>query len=134
MTDTDTDMIVYEGKKHKQGGSGTKLCKPLVNDDTTAILNMALEVATARMGRPFEYPPTKQGLESFIQNTIDYFEHINAVNSDPELKQKIIPDIESWSVFLGISRVTLWKYAKRNSEWETVIEAKIGRASCRERV
>ena len=121
MTNTD-DLIVYEGKKHKASGSGTKVCKPLENNDTTAILDMALEVATARMGRPAEYPESKQGLENFIQRTIDYFEHVNATNSNPELKQKIVPDIESWSCFLGISRVTLWSYAKRGSEWEKTID------------
>ena len=120
--DNTEDLIVYEGKKHKTSGSGTKLCKPLENDDTTAILNMAIEVATARMGRPAEYPASKQGLEDFIQRTIDYFQSVNATNSNPDMKQKLIPDVESWAVFLGISRVTLWKYAKRNKEWAETID------------
>ena len=121
MTTTD-ELIVYKGKKNKESGSGTKVCKPLENDDTTAILDMALEVADKRMGRPAEYANSKQGLDTFVNTTIDYFEHVNAINSNPELKQKLIPDIESWSCYLGISRMTLWKYAKRGNEWENVID------------
>lgn len=119
--DTD-DLIVYEGKKKKTSGSGTKVCRPLENDDTTLLLTMAIDTAVAHMGRPAEYPATQKGLDDFVQQTIDYFEHVRTVNSDPELKQKIIPDVESWSVFLGISRVTLWKYAKRNKEWAETID------------
>ena len=34
----------------------------------------------------------------------------------------MIPDIEAWAVFLGITRQTLWTYEKRGSEWRDVIE------------
>ena len=119
---SNTDLIPYEGKKKKTSGSGTKLCKPLETNDMTAILDMAIEQSTARMGRPAEYPHTKQGLESFIQKTIDYFEYVNAVNANPELEQKLIPDIENWAVYLGVTRVTIWSYQNRGGEWKSTIE------------
>lgn len=122
MSDKNSELIPYEGKKKKTSGSGTKLCKPLETDDMTAILDMAIEQSTARMGRPAEYPHTPQGLDNFINKTIDYFEHINAVNANPELATKLIPDIESWSVFLGVTRVTLWSYQNRGGEWKDTIE------------
>ena len=122
MSDKNADLIPYEGKKKKTSGSGTKMCKPLQTNDMSAILDMAIDVSTQRMGRPAEYPHTPQGLDKFINKTIDYFEYINTVNANPELETKLIPDVESWSVFLGITRVTLWSYQNRGGEWKDTIE------------
>ncbi len=116
------DLVAYEGKKKKTSGSGTKMCKPLEVNDTTAILTMAIDVSISRTGRPAEYPFTKKGLDDFIQKTIDFFQYVNTVNSNPDIDRRLIPDIEAWAVFLGITRQTLWTYEKRGSEWRDVIE------------
>lgn len=117
----DTGLVPYEGKKKKKSGSGTKLCKPLETDDMTAILDMAIEVSTARMGRPAEYPFTAGGLDDFTNKTIDYFEYVNTINANPDLERKLIPDIENWAMFLGITRQTLWTYEQRGGEWKACI-------------
>ena len=119
---SNAELVPYEGKKKKTSGSGTKLCKPLETDDMTAILDLAIEVSTARMGRPAEYPFTAAGLEAFIHKTIDYFEHVNAINANPDLERKLIPDIESWAMFLGVTRQTIWGYQQRGNEWKDTIE------------
>ena len=116
------DLEVYEGKKKKTSGSGTKKCLPLETNDTTAILTMAIEVSTARMGRPAEYPNTKKGLDDFINKTIDFFQYLNATNSNPDLDRRLVPDIEAWACYCGITRQTIWTYEKRGSEWREVIE------------
>lgn len=118
----DTGLVPYEGKKKKTSGSGTKLCKPLETDDMTAILDMAIEVSTARMGRPAEYPYTTAGLDAFIQKTIDYFEYVNGINANPDLERKLIPDIENWAMYLGVTRQTIWTYQNRGKEWKDTIE------------
>lgn len=115
-------LVPYEGKKKKTSGSGTKLCKPLETNDMSVILDMAIAETTARMGRPAEYENSKVGLERFIQKSIDFFEHVNAVNANPELEQKLIPDIENWAIFLGVTRQTLWAYEQRGGEWKDVIQ------------
>ena len=118
----DNGLVPYEGKKGKRSGRGVKQCLPLETNDMTAILNMTIEVSTKRAGRPAEYPNTKQGLDEFIQCTIDYFEYVNTVNANPDLERKLIADIESWSVFLGITRQTLWIYEQRGGEWADCIQ------------
>ena len=107
-----------EIKPYKNKGT----CLPLDTDDMTAILTMTIAKSNERLGRPFHYPPSNQGLETFIQNTIDYFEYVNDINSNPELERKLIPDIENWCVFLGITRQTLFNYERRGPEWYDCIQ------------
>jgi hypothetical protein len=91
-------------------------------DDTTAILDMIIDKSTERMGRPCQYPNDKRGLEEFIQNTVSYFEHVNSINSNPDMERKLIPDIESWAVYLGITRNTILNYEGRGNAWYDVIQ------------
>ena len=110
-------LVPYEGKKKKTSGSGTKLCKPIETDDMTAILDMAIDVSTSRAGRPAEYPFTTEGLDRFINKTIDFFEYVNSINANPELERKLIPDIENWAMFMGITRQTIWTYQQCALVW-----------------
>ena len=108
-----TELQGYKNAKAK--------CLPMETDDTTAILDMIIDKSTERMGRPCQYENTKRGLESFIQNTVSYFEHVNAINSNPDMERKLIPDIESWAVYLGITRATIFNYEQRGNDWREVI-------------
>lgn len=96
-------------------------CAPLEKNDLTAILDMTITTSVQRLGRPSEYPNTKEGLQAFIDKTIDYFEYVKAVNENEELEQKLIPDIENWAVYLGITRQTIFTYEHRTPEWHDVI-------------
>lgn len=104
----------YKGAKAK--------CLPIEADDMTAILDMAIGQATARVGRPCVYSPDKEGLEQFINKSIDYLEYVKAVNQDKEAEQRLIPDIENWAVFMGITRNTLLNYEQRGAEWRDCIQ------------
>jgi len=110
-----TELQQYKGHKSAK-------CLPLECDDTTAILTMIIDKSTARMGRPCQYSNDKRGLEEFVQNTIEYFEYVNTVNSNPDLDKKLIPDIESWAVYLGITRNTILNYEQRGGNWLDVIQ------------
>ena len=111
-TEKTTELQRYKDAKAK--------CLPMETDDTTAILDMIIDKSTERMGRPCQYPNDKKGLEEFIQNTVSYFEYVNGVNSS-DMDKKLIPDIESWAVFLGITRATIFNYEQRGNEWREVI-------------
>lgn len=106
----------------KQSGKGMKLSEKIETDDMSAILDMAIDVSTARAGRPAEYPNTTAGIENFINKTIDYFEYVNSINANPELERKLIPDIENWAMYLGVTRQTIWSYQQRGKEWKDMIE------------
>ncbi len=109
-----------EIKPYKTKNKGE--CLPLEKDDLTAILTLTIDTSIKNMGRPHHYAPNTQGLDDFIQTTIDYFEYVNTLNSNQELERKLIPDIENWCVFLGITRKTLFNYEQRGNEWQECIQ------------
>ena len=97
-------------------------CIPLDKDDMTAILDMTITTMKNRGGRPFEYPQTEQGLATFRENTIAFFDYVKQVNQNPDLERKLIPDIEAWATYLGITRTTIFNYEKRGGEWAQTIQ------------
>lgn len=96
-------------------------CLPLETDDMSALLDMTIERCTARLGRPCHYTNDKKGLDDFINCTTEYFEYVNNINKNPDMERKLIPDIENWAVYLGITRQTIFHYEQRGGEWEQTI-------------
>lgn len=95
----------------------------LVQDDLGAVLNMGINGIKNFGGRPPCYEPTAKGLEEFKEKTIQYFEHVKAVNTDETMEKKVVCDIEGWCVFCGITRMTLSKYYnQRGSDWKYFID------------
>lgn len=93
--------------------------KEIDKNDLEAVLDMGLE---SLRGRKAKYPETPDGLEQFRQTTFEYFEYVQKCNKEDDREHKLIPDIESWAVFLGITRMTLLTYEKtRNREWQDFI-------------
>lgn len=68
-----------------------------------------------------KYPDTAEGLFKFQRRTEAYLQYIVDANSDPD-GEHIIPDIEGWSVYLGIARVTLYSFKRRGEQWKEYIE------------
>lgn len=86
-----------------------------------AVLNTTIE--SLRQGRPPAYPETEQGLEDFRQTTIDYFQYVKDTNANPDIDKKLVPDIEGWAVFAGLTRRTILTYEKqRGEDWRNFIE------------
>ena len=86
-----------------------------------AVLNTTIE--SLRQGRPPAYPETEQGLEDFRQTTIDYFQYVKDTNANPDIDKKLVPDIEGWAVFTGLTRRTILTYEKQRGEsWRNFIE------------
>ena len=90
------------------------------SDDLEAVLDMG--ISSLKSPKP-RYPETPEGLEMFKQATFDYFEYLQKCNKDDGRENKLIPDVEGLSVFLGITRRTLLNYEKeRGIEWKDFIE------------
>lgn len=89
-------------------------------DDLQPILSMCVNTLTN--GRKPVYANSSVGLEEFKNKSIEYFQYIIDVNARPEVEKRLIPDIESLSVYLGITRMTLLTYEKtRGGEWSDLI-------------
>ena len=112
--DIDGEMVRYKGT--------TRKCLPVDADDVATIVNMAIDSSVMRKGRPCNYPNNQQGLDMFVQGTIDYFRYINEVNANPEFERKLIPDIEIWAMYIGITRVTIFNYEQRGGDWTDTIK------------
>lgn len=122
-----TDKIVRTKNKGE--------CLALETNDLTAILDMTITSIKASKGRPSEYPDTHEGLEAFRQQTLEFFEHVNRINANPEIEKKLVPDIEAWAVYLGITRQTIHVYEKRSAEWrDTILVFKNAIASCKKQL
>lgn len=108
------------GEKQRTYNKGSfELLEP---DDLTALTKLAVSSLKEHGGHIAKYECTQQGLEQFIKKSTDFFEYCNTVNASLEPQQRLIPDIESWCCFMGITRQTLMKYTKRNQQWSEAIE------------
>lgn len=107
--------VLLPKKQYKRRFEVTEIDK----NDLEAVLDMG--VASLK-GHRAKYPETPDGLEQFKQTTYEYFEYVQNCNKEDDREHKLIPDIESWAVFLGITRMTLLTYEKtRNAEWQDFI-------------
>lgn len=114
----DEQLQNYKGK---ETGRGIKKCLPLETGDLTASLDLILNSIELNKGQMRGYPNTQQGLEMFKQNSIDFFRYMTELNANPEITKKLIPDIEAWALYIGVSRITIFNYEKRGGEWAETI-------------
>lgn len=94
-------------------------------------LDAILDIGISSLSVPAEtkkrcprYPDTPDGLEDFRQTSKAYFQYVKDVNSSPEGNEKarLVPDIESWASFLGITRHMLQGYERnRGEDWKRAI-------------
>ena len=97
---------------------------PRVHGDLADSLDLTiscLDEFKRRGGVTAKYPPDDDGLQMFIDVTRDYFTTLRECNTSGE-DFKVVPDIESWCAFLGISRQTLMTYNRRGGAWSETIE------------
>lgn len=95
--------------------------RPLEKDDAAAILNLCIDSMKNHGGRPATYPNTEEGLADFREMSLKYLEHVQRVNSNEDMEKQLILDYESWAVFCGVCRQTIWIYEKRGGAWSDFI-------------
>ena len=83
-------------------------CEVLEPDDLTALTQLAVSSLKRHGGQIAKYENSQAGLEQFVQKSAEFF-------------QRLIPDVESWCCFMGVTRVTIHQYAKRNQQWSDAI-------------
>lgn len=105
--------------KRKQGEGFDVL--PMTGDDVSDILTLAMD--TAQKQGVTRYEDSERGLEAFRQRTLDYFQYIKKQNETADSESaRVIPSIESWAVFMGLSRMAILTYEKqRGDAWRDVI-------------
>ena len=102
-------------------GRKTKEGEGIQPGDLIAPLDLVIDSVMKTGGYPATYPNTPEGLNAFVENTLDYFEYVRTRNETDE-GEGLILDIEGWTTFLGISRTTLFNYTRRGGKWAEVID------------
>jgi hypothetical protein len=111
--------MANEIKQTKNKGEYIECC----GSDLEGINQMIITSLKKNGGRPAVFPNTKQGLEDFRQQTLKFFEHIAEINTRNGLERGVIPDVELWCGYMGITRTTLFTYQNtRGEDWKTTIE------------
>ena len=110
-------------------------CLALETGDMTGVLDIVITSLKKHRGTQAIYPNDREGLEEFINATLEYFAEVKRINDDPNLEKKLIPDIESWTLFIGITRQTLMMYSRRSQVWsQTIEEFKNGIMTCKKQL
>ena len=120
------DTFKRDGKGVRKMGAYAKKYSKVDSEpgemaDLSALLEVSIEQIGSRVrGRPPVYENTEEGLQAFLEATRGYFEYIRDANSVNE--EKLIPDVEGWAIFIGVTRQTVLSYAKRGDAWNEAIE------------
>ena len=91
-------------------------------DEMSQVIEMGLSAIRETKGRTAKYPDTDEALEAFYRKGLSYFEEINRLNATKDKDQRpVVPDFESFAIWAGISRVTLFVYERRGGRWAEMI-------------
>ena len=91
-------------------------------DDLESLLTLAVQ--SARGNGICKYPHTAEGLALFKEKSIRFLEYVRAQNriADDENKRRLVPSIEAWACYCGISRQTILEYQKqRSQDWRDFV-------------
>lgn len=120
MIEQDLERFKEPQYKRKHG-TGFEV-SAMTGDDIADVLQLAIN--TARQKGVCRYENTDIGLAAFKERSLQYLEFICQQNqiADAEDARRLIPSIESWSIYLGCSRMTVLTYEKTRSEdWAAFI-------------
>lgn len=129
MNDIDFDtafkqmqLEAMENKKVRKPDSKTEVL-PVTGSDTESILSMILLSGEELMQGKILYPNTADGLKAFKTRTMDYFRFLYEQNktADDLKERRLLPSVESWALYLRVSRVAILQYEKRGGEWLSYI-------------
>lgn len=94
---------------------------PIESNDLSALLEMSIQsLERTKGGQAPKYPENELGLQIFQEQSINYLRYVQQVNEQEseDDKPRLIPDIESWATYMGLTRKTLLVYEKqRREEW-----------------
>lgn len=111
------------GRRLQSFGHGD--VEPITADDSSnQLIGMAIRtLKSGKGGSMGTYPNTEEGFDMFKAATVAYLEEVRQYNSDESHEQKMLLDIESWCITIGISRRTLCTYyAQRSQTWKDFID------------
>ena len=95
--------------------------EPIKDNDLSPLFDMAI----SGINRKAKYTNDEMGLKAFTDLSIEYLLKLSEANekASENDNMRLVPDIESWATFLGISRATIYNYEKNyNEDWKEFID------------
>lgn len=119
----DRNEVKYRNDGMRQQGGWKKPYKVMQGDELHATIELAMQTLDNwHDGVQRSYPPTPEGLDLFIARSSAYLHYIDEENQKLVDSPKLIPDVESWCVYCGITRRQLYQFKERKSgDWENFI-------------
>ncbi len=116
-------LETMKNKKVRKPDSKTEVL-PVTGSDTESILSMILLSGEELMREKVLYPNSSDGLQAFKSRTQEYFKFLYDQNktADDLGERRLLPSVESWALYLRVSRVMILQYEKRGGEWSTFIQ------------
>lgn len=116
-------LETMKNKKVRKPDSKTEVL-PVTGSDTESILSLIVQTGEELLmqGRIL-YPDSADGLQAFKSRTQEYFKFLYDQNktADDLGEARLLPSVESWALYLRISRVMILQYEKRGGEWLSYI-------------
>lgn len=97
-------------------------CELAVGSDLEAISDIVRTALRNTKGRPAVFPNSEQGIQDFRTQSIAYFDYVAAVNAGRESEKAVVPDVENWATYLGLTRQSIFKYEQRSEEWKNTVQ------------
>lgn len=119
----DRNEVKYRNDGMRQQGGWKKPYKVMQGDELHATIELAMQnLDNWHDGVLRTYPPTQEGLDLFIARSTAYLRYVDEQNMELTDSPKLIPDVESWCVYCGITRRQMYQFKERKSgDWEGFI-------------
>lgn len=117
-------LELVKSKKQRKPDSKTEVL-PVKLSDTESLLSMIVQTGELiAVSGTAKYEFSADGLAKFKERTQEYFRFLleQNRNADDLGEVRLLPSVESWCLFLGISRVCVLQYEKRGGEWLSFIQ------------
>ena len=120
----ETQLQLVKGKKGRKPDAKTEVL-PVQLSDTESLLSLIIQTGDEmRVNGQAKYENSPEGLQKFKERTTDYFRFLLEQNkrADDLNEVRLLPSVESWSLYLGLSRVSVLQYEKRGDDWLSFIQ------------
>jgi len=119
----ETQLQLVKGKKGRKPDAKTEVL-PVEVSDTESLLSLIIQTGDdMRVNGQAKYENNSEGLRKFKEKTTNYFRFLleQNRNADDLGEVRLLPSVESWSLYLGVSRVCILQYEKRGDDWLSFI-------------
>ena len=119
----ENDLIEMQDKALKKPTYKRKTMQQQ-EDIKTGDLSPLFDMAIKGLSRQAKYTNDEIGLNSFKELSMEYMKELNIANQNANENgtMRLVPDVESWAMYCGVSRSSINNYERNyNEDWKAFI-------------